>query len=257
MNTIYTLMIKTHCKTGLKYLCQTTRDPFKYNGSGVDWTPHLREYGTEHETEILLQTEIWQEMADTGRYYSAYYNIVTGCDDFGNKIWANRIIECGGGGGASCGDSNPMKDEENKKKIRGDKNGMTKPEAKEKISGSKHYSKQPDYKDELFGGIHPSTLPEVMAKKSGDNHYSKRPDYKDELFGGIQPTPPSGKNHYLHDDTIHTWYHKDTGQILKMTQNEFVRTHAVLQPNVSKMLHGQRKSVSGWRVIFDAEKQHS
>lgn len=101
--TIYYLMIKTHNITGLKYLCQTKKkDPFKYLGSGKDWMIHLNKYGTSIRTEILIASPNKQEINDTGRYYSELWNIVHGQDDFGNKIWANKIPETGGGGGQAC-----------------------------------------------------------------------------------------------------------------------------------------------------------
>jgi hypothetical protein len=97
--TIYTLYVKTHRKTGLKYLGQTSQDPFKYPGSGVDWETHLKTFGNDVETEILLQTSDTEERNRIGRYYSNLWHVVTAADDFGNKIWANRIPETGGGGG--------------------------------------------------------------------------------------------------------------------------------------------------------------
>ena len=33
-----------------------------------------------------------------GKYYSLLWNVVAAMDDFGNKIWANKIPETGGGG---------------------------------------------------------------------------------------------------------------------------------------------------------------
>jgi hypothetical protein len=97
--TIYYLYIKTHKKTGLKYLGQTKQDPFKYGGSGEDWTTHLRQYGNKVHTEIVIQTSNWDELTANGRYWSNYYRVVTAVDDFGNKIWANKIPETGGGTG--------------------------------------------------------------------------------------------------------------------------------------------------------------
>ena len=42
---IYTLYVKTHNKTGLKYLGRTTQDPYKYKGSGTYWRSHLKKHG--------------------------------------------------------------------------------------------------------------------------------------------------------------------------------------------------------------------
>lgn len=98
--TIYYLMIKTHKKTGLKYLCQTTQDPFKYKGSGTEWKKHLKKHGTEHHTEILHECGDKKELRLLGEYYSILFSVVTSSDDFGNKIWANAIPETGGGDGS-------------------------------------------------------------------------------------------------------------------------------------------------------------
>ena len=103
------LCVKTHAVTGLKYLCQTKKkDPFKYSGSGVDWLKHLKQYGYKHSTEIIKECNSHEELSFWGRHYSLVWNIVAGQDDYGNKIWANRISETGGGSGAMPGKSNPM-----------------------------------------------------------------------------------------------------------------------------------------------------
>ena len=94
--TIYYLYVKTHKITGLKYLGQTKKDPIKYKGSGLDWLTHIKQYGYNVDTEILLSTDSKQERNNWGRYYSKLWNVVAGQDDYGNKIWANRIPETGG-----------------------------------------------------------------------------------------------------------------------------------------------------------------
>lgn len=94
---IYYLYVKTHRKTGLKYLGQTKKNPFKYKGSGVDWLRHIIIHGNEVDTEIILTTENIEERNYWGRHYSKVWNIVNAQDDYGNKIWANRIPETGGG----------------------------------------------------------------------------------------------------------------------------------------------------------------
>ena len=92
-------MIKTHKISGLKYLCQTKQNPFTYQGSGKDWIPHLEQYGKDQYTEILMECHSKEELKKWGRYYSRLWNVVDAQDDFGNKIWANRIPETGGGNG--------------------------------------------------------------------------------------------------------------------------------------------------------------
>lgn len=125
--TIYYLYIKTHKITGLKYLGQTSKDPYKYSGSGIDWIHHLKLFGNDLDTEILLQTEHKEQRNYWGRYYSRLLNIVTAADDFGNKIWANRIPETGGGGGDHLigvprSDATKQKIRDNMPDTSGDKN---------------------------------------------------------------------------------------------------------------------------------------
>jgi hypothetical protein len=91
------LYIKTHTITGLKYLGKTSKNPYTYDGSGVDWKMHLKKYGCEHSTEIIRECYSNKELSEWGRYYSRLLNVVNAQDDFGNKIWANRIPETGGG----------------------------------------------------------------------------------------------------------------------------------------------------------------
>jgi len=95
---LFSLYIKTHKVTGLKYLGQTNGDVMKYRGSGKDWKIHLKKFGNSVTTEILNQTTNWEELIYWGKYYSSLYNVVGAMDDYGNKIYANRIRETGGGG---------------------------------------------------------------------------------------------------------------------------------------------------------------
>lgn len=100
---IYSLYLKTHNITGLKYLGQTVRNPFKYRGSGIDWTPHLEKYGNNVKTEVIFTTTNLEELGKVGEYYSELWHIVKAADDFGNKIWANLKPETGDGGGFGNG----------------------------------------------------------------------------------------------------------------------------------------------------------
>ena len=105
--TIYTLYVKTHKKTGLKYFGQTSNpNPQKYKGSGYDWVDHISKHGYDVVTDIIFQSADINERNYWGRYYSKLWNIVNAQDDFGNKIWANRIPETGGGPGGAVGAKN-------------------------------------------------------------------------------------------------------------------------------------------------------
>ena len=130
------LYIKTHNLTGLKYLGKTKSNPHKYRGSGIDWIDHLNKYGRNVTTEILHECHSNEELSEIGRYYSKLYNIVNAVDDFGNKIWANRIPETGGGtgnpNGGKPGKQNGMFGRTHTKEVReehsqrmlGNKNGL-------------------------------------------------------------------------------------------------------------------------------------
>jgi len=97
MSTYY-LYVKIHNVTGLRYLGQTKQDPLKYVGSGIDWLEHIKCYGSDLKTEIILESKSKSDIDNAGRYYSNFWKITTSADDFGNRIWANRINETGGGG---------------------------------------------------------------------------------------------------------------------------------------------------------------
>jgi hypothetical protein len=108
--TIYTLYKKVDRISGLHYLGMTTQDPYKYTGSGKDWKEHLKNNITNIQTIVLYRTSDKEEFNEAGRYYSRLYNIVGAMDDFGNKIWANRIPETGGGPGWGKGENNIIND---------------------------------------------------------------------------------------------------------------------------------------------------
>lgn len=90
--TIY-LYVKTHNKTGIKYLGQTTaKDPHKYSGSGVYWKLHLKKHGHDYTTEILKECKTKEEVKLFGMYYSNLWNVVE------SDNWANLKVEQGDGG---------------------------------------------------------------------------------------------------------------------------------------------------------------
>lgn len=87
--TIY-LYVKTHNKTGLKYLGKTeSKDPHKYPGSGKYWQHHLKTHGKDYSTEIIKECESMEEFSKWGLYYSNLWNVVESDD------WANLTEETG------------------------------------------------------------------------------------------------------------------------------------------------------------------
>lgn len=86
------LYIKTHNETGLKYLGKTTKDPYKYNGSGVVWKSHIKKHGNNVTTEVIFEASDKDVFRETAIRYSKELNIVE------SPEWANLTIEEGQGG---------------------------------------------------------------------------------------------------------------------------------------------------------------
>lgn len=86
------LYIKTHRKTGLKYLGKTKKDPYQYEGSGTLWLHHIKKHGNDVATEILKECKDNSEVKEWGLYYSNLWNIVERAE------WANLKPELGEGG---------------------------------------------------------------------------------------------------------------------------------------------------------------
>ena len=93
--TIY-LYKKTHNKTGLQYLGKTTsKNPHKYQGSGIRWANHIKSHGYDVTTEILRECQTNEEVKEWGKYYSELWNVVESSE------WANLKPEYGEGGSTS------------------------------------------------------------------------------------------------------------------------------------------------------------
>jgi hypothetical protein len=86
------LYVKTHNKTGLKYLGKTSaKDPYKYRGSGKYWQLHIKKHGYDVTTTILKECLSNDEIKYWGEHYSTLWNIVE------NTEWANLKPESGDG----------------------------------------------------------------------------------------------------------------------------------------------------------------
>ena len=89
------LMIKTHNVTGLKYLCYSKKkleQLHSYTGSGKFWLEHIKEHGIDISTEIIFQTEDYQEFKKFATELSIQLNVVE------SNSWANLKLEEGDGG---------------------------------------------------------------------------------------------------------------------------------------------------------------
>lgn len=86
-------MIKTHNITGLKYLCYTQKEDYiSYLGSGTKWRTHLKKYGEDISTELIFESDIYEEFKKIAIYKSLEFDIVN------SKEWANKKLEEGDGG---------------------------------------------------------------------------------------------------------------------------------------------------------------
>lgn len=89
------LYVKRHKLTGLQYFGKTvSKDPYKYNGSGIYWTNHLSKHGKEHIETVWVQLfDNRDELIAFANTFSKMFNIVE------SKDWANLCIENGTDGG--------------------------------------------------------------------------------------------------------------------------------------------------------------
>jgi len=212
--TIYYLYIKTHNLTGLKYLGQTSQNPYIYSGSGVDWNRHLREYGKDISTEILFESTDKAQVNELGRFYSKEWNIVD------SPAWANRIPETGGGIGRSY-----IPDEERKRtSIRqsGKNNVACRPDFAEKHSGNNHWMNRPEHK--------------------GFTHIMTRPEVRERV---------SGRNSIRYNSTVYSFKNTVTGEIVNMTMYDFRKTYSLQQSSVSKLVSGVYKKCQSWIIYQD------
>jgi len=87
------LYIKQHKITGLKYFGKTTRDPYKYYGSGKYWKRHLKTHGKFVETLKVWEFPSEKECSSFALSFSVENNIVE------SENWANLKFENGMDGG--------------------------------------------------------------------------------------------------------------------------------------------------------------
>ena len=85
--TIY-LYVKQHSVTGLKYFGMTrSKDPFKYQGSGLHWRRHLKKHGNFIKTIEIWGFDIQELCTDFALKFSIQNNIVESAQ------WANMKPE--------------------------------------------------------------------------------------------------------------------------------------------------------------------
>jgi hypothetical protein len=85
------LYIKQHSITKKKYFGKTTKDPYKYNGSGEYWKNHIKKHGKEHVVTLSVSEPYIDSdtIVEVALAFSKDNNIVE------SDLWANIIPENG------------------------------------------------------------------------------------------------------------------------------------------------------------------
>jgi hypothetical protein len=150
----------------------------------------------------------------------------------------------------------------------GDKNPMCRAEVAQKCGESyrENYKNDPSMRERK---IEQQNRKEANDKRRAERkQYFSDPEKKERYVSigyEINSRPEvmkankeknGGKNNAGYDPVIRTFIHKD-GTCEKMTVYELRVKYNLSQPSMSSVVNGRRKSHKGWRVVFDAEKQHS
>ena len=179
------LYLKTHNVTGMKYLGQTTRNPYKYEGSGVYWRRHIEMHGNNVTTEILYQSDNQDNFKKVCIDYSAKFDVVN------NKMFANLIEEHGNSLG---GKANPNY-----------KTGMytgrlDNPELYRQLDRDRH-SVQWDNKKEH---THPR-MNFFYHKRMGNK---ERAEYYWNIWYNMAPKKSNNRQALWKTDTFEMWYNR-------------------------------------------------
>jgi hypothetical protein len=216
----FVLYVKTHLKTGLKYLGQTSNeDPHKYTGSGKYWLRHIKSHGKVWQTEILHESQYKKEIDSLGEYYSQLWNVVE------SKQWANLKPESGDG--AASGFHNPMK---NPKILAKQKSIINDPKTKEK------------HRLATIKAMNNPLVKEKLKKQRNT------PEYRERLKHTLhRPRDRSGEKNSNHNTTLYKFKHI-TGEILVCTQYELTKRYNLTSGAASRLINGKYKITKGWML---------
>lgn len=162
---------KRHVKTGLNYFGKTTRDPYKYVGSGVYWKRHLEKHGKEIETVQVWAFENLEECKNFAIDFSIKNNIVE------SKDWANFVIE-NGIDGQSPGFKNVKLSEYNKRNPRTppSRKGIKDSEATKEKKRQSHLGKK-------YGPMSEKTKQKISKSNSGPRPHTAGD--KNSMYGYV------------------------------------------------------------------------
>ena len=212
MSSAIYLYLKTHNKTGLKYLGKTEKaDPYSYKGSGVRWLKHIKKHGYDVTTEILYVSSNIEDISSLGQYYSEIWNIVK--DD----NWANLIIENGRGGS-----------------LLGKNNGMF---------GKTHsiYAKEKfrTFARKRFGG---KTYEQLYGKEKAN-------ELKKHRSISSKGKNNKGKNNPRYDHTIYTFFNETSFEKFTGTRYDFLFFSGLSKASVHLILNDKTKTIKHWKCF--------
>jgi hypothetical protein len=216
----YSLYVKTHRVTGLKYLGQTSKsDPHKYTGSGKYWLRHIKQHGKNWDTEILLESQNKKDIDKLGAHYSDLWNVVESND------WANLKPETGDG--AASGIYNPMKNPVILAKQQAIIN--------DPIIKIKHRT----------ATINAMNTSAVKRKLKAIRNTTA---YKEQLKTTLnKPRNRNGSKNSNFDCIIYNFEHVN-GLTFTGTRFEFNNTYQLTSGSVSRLLNGEYKTTQGWNL---------
>jgi hypothetical protein len=268
---IYTLYLKEHSVTGLKYLGYTKHDITTYNGSGKYWLRHLKTHGNEHTTQILLQTSDKEEIKSMGRYYSNLWDIVNAKNENGDKIWANLRIEQGdGGNGYEFSDEDRiniglsakaawsrLSEDDRVKRVQKTKESLNRPEVREKLSrASKEAQNRSEVKERVrSSAINTWSDPELRARQSViATEINARPEVKKKKSISVAKSWTNSQVREdrlkkMTDNNIYEFQNTVTGEIVHKTRKQMVDTYNMNRAQLSKVITGKSKSIKGWKKL--------
>lgn len=214
------LYVKTHNKTGLKYLGKTTQDPYRYKGSGKYWKLILKTEGTDHTTEIIKECDTIEELKEWGLYYSNLWDVVK------SDRWANLKPE--EGDGMAAGYLNPKYDSTIFKW-----QNINTMEIVEK-------TKRQMIIDYNLG----DTCVSSVAK-------GKQKSVKGWILYGTTKygKSASGDQNGNYNPTKYDWENIKTGEVVNKTRREMILTYSLSISGVSQVINGNSKSVNCWKIL--------
>jgi hypothetical protein len=215
---IYTLYVKTHNKTGLKYLGFTKLDPFTYKGSGKYWNSHLKVHGNDVTTAILFQSQSKSDIKPIGLQYSKLWNIVESTE------WANLKPEDGYGGYVP---------KHLRPDTRGDKNGR--------------------YDSNIYTFYNLDTGKVVSSTRYNFyNTYNIRSSGVCDLIKGVRFEINGWSMTPVRQQLpTYQFHHMTTNITVYMTQRDFCDQYQLRYSIITEVInrYGRRKSYKGWSVI--------